>query len=99
MNKLYSYLGLCQKAGNLKSGTFQVEEAVKFGMAYLVLYSCDCSDNAKKKITNMCDYYEVKCHEIGTVDEISRAIGKECRKVCAVIDENMARLVEGQLTC
>ncbi|MCR4781941.1 MAG: ribosomal L7Ae/L30e/S12e/Gadd45 family protein [Lachnospiraceae bacterium] len=97
MSKLYSYLGLCQKAGKLKSGTFQVEESVKDGSAVLVLFSNEASDNAKKQITNMCKYYCVRCEQIGTVDEISRAIGKECRKVCAITDENMAALVAGQL--
>lgn len=97
MNKLYSYLGLCQKAGKLKSGTFQVEEAVKEGGAVLVLYSNEASNNSKKGFMDMCKYYEVKCVEIGGIDEISKAIGKECRVVLAITDENMAALVESQL--
>jgi ribosomal protein L7Ae-like RNA K-turn-binding protein len=97
MNKLYSYLGLCQKAGKLKSGNFQVEDAVKDGSAVLVLFSSEASENSKKGFVDMCKFYGVKYQEIGSIDEISKAIGKECRVVLAVTDENMAALVESQL--
>lgn len=94
MNKLYSCLGLCKKAGKLKSGSNKVEDAVKRGKAYLVIVSSDASDNTKKNFYNMCKYYDVKYVEIGNTDDLSRAIGKESVKVFCIIDFNMSKMVE-----
>lgn len=50
MNKLYSNLGLCQKAGKLKSGSFQVEDAIKSNKACFVIIAKDSGNNTKKEI-------------------------------------------------
>lgn len=90
-NRILSLLGLCMKAGKLKSGGFQVEEAVKLGRAWLVIIAGDASDNTVKKFDNMCSYYEVPCFRYGTKEELGRAIGKEERSVAAVCDEGFSK--------
>ena len=46
-------LGLATRSGNLVSGEFMTEKAVKGRKAFLVIVSREASDNTKKKFTNM----------------------------------------------
>ncbi len=50
MNKTLNMIGLCQKAGQIQSGEFSVETAIKAGHAHLVIIAENASDNTKKKI-------------------------------------------------
>lgn len=93
-NKVLSMLGLCMKAGKVKSGEFATTEAVKAGKAWLVMVAADASNNTKKEFTNMCTYYEVPCWEYGSKAELGRAIGKEERSSIAVCDEGFSKTLE-----
>ena len=90
-NRIYSLLGLCQKAGKLVSGEFSVENAIKSGKAYMVIVSTDASDNTKKKFKDKCDFYEVPIAEFGDKEGLGRAIGKEVRTSVAVTDAGFAK--------
>ena len=46
-NSIYFILGLCMKSGNLLSGEFQCEKAVKKNKAKLVIIAKDASLNTK----------------------------------------------------
>ncbi|MCR4673892.1 MAG: ribosomal L7Ae/L30e/S12e/Gadd45 family protein [Lachnospiraceae bacterium] len=89
-DKVLSMLGIAKKAGCLKAGTFQVEEAVKSQMAYLVIGAVDGSDRRKKDIENMCQYYETPYFFYGTKEELGKCIGKEFSALVAITDENLA---------
>ncbi len=97
MNKLYSNLGLCQKAGKLKNGSFQVEDAIKSNKACFVIIAKDSGNNTKKKFSDMCKFYNIKYVEAGSVDEISRAVGKELRAIVCITDFNLSKMVEKSL--
>lgn len=58
-DKVLSMLGLSAKAGNVASGEFSTEKAVKEGKAHLVIVAGDASDNTKKHFRDMCSFYEV----------------------------------------
>ena len=92
-NKLLSMLGLCTKAGKLKSGEFQTEASVKSGEAFLVIVAKDASDNTKKKFNDMCTFYETPIIEYRLKDELARVIGKEIRAMLAVCDEGFANSI------
>ena len=47
-DKVLSMLGIAAKSGNVVSGEFSTEKAVKTGQAYLVIVSVEASDNTKK---------------------------------------------------
>jgi ribosomal protein L7Ae-like RNA K-turn-binding protein len=86
-------LGLCTKAGKLKSGEFQTESSVKSGEAFLVIVAGDASDNTKKKFNDMCTFYETPIIEYGLKEEIAKAIGKDVRAMLAVCDEGFAKSI------
>ena len=96
-DKVLSMLGIAAKSGNVVSGEFSTEKAVKSGQAYLVIVSAEASENTKKSFFNMTDFYHVPCYCYGSKEELGRCIGKEFRASLAVIDENLAKAVENKL--
>jgi len=90
-NKIYSMLGLAQRAGRLVSGEFATEKSIKEGTACLVVIASDASDNTKKKFTNSCEFYKVAKVILGTKEELGHAIGKDIRSSLSVTDEGFAK--------
>lgn len=90
-------IGIAAKSGNVVSGEFATEKAVKSGKAYLVVVADDSSDNTKKHFTDMTDFYEVPIHFYGDKVTLARAIGKEFRASLAITDENLANAVMKKL--
>lgn len=96
-NKVLSYLGLAMKSGNLASGEFSTEKAVKEKKAYLVIVSEDASDNTKKMFTNMCTFYHVPIYFFSEKNQLGHAIGKQYRASLAILDRGLADVVRKQL--
>ena len=90
-------LGIAAKSGNVVSGEFSTEKAIKTGHAYLVIVSEEASANTNKMFTNMTDFYEVPMYVFGTKEELGRCIGKEFRASLAIVDENLANAVENKI--
>ncbi len=87
---ILSLLSITMKSGNIKSGEFQTEEAVKGGQAGLVIIAEDASDNTKKKFKDKCTYYNVPIFFCFTKEEMAHAIGKTDRSSVAVTDQGLA---------
>lgn len=94
--KLIGTLGISAKAGKVSSGEFATEQAVKKGKAFLVIVAEDASENTRKKFANMCEYYQVPFYVFSDRVSLGNAIGKEFRASLAVVDENLAKLIEKQ---
>jgi len=92
--KVYSYIGLCQKAGRLKSGEGACEAAISKGEAQLVLISEDASDNTKKKFSNKAKYYGADYYVKGLRADLSSAIGKANRPVVVITDRGLAEKIK-----
>uniref|UniRef100_UPI0040575948 L7Ae/L30e/S12e/Gadd45 family ribosomal protein n=1 Tax=Agathobacter sp. TaxID=2021311 RepID=UPI0040575948 len=90
-------LGIAAKSGNVVSGEFSTEKAVKSGKAYLVIVSEEASANTLKMFTNMTNFYEVPMQVFGTKEELGRYIGKQFRASLAITDENLANAVAAKL--
>ena len=90
-------LGIAAKSGNVVSGEFSTEKAIKSGRADLVVVSEEASENTTKMFENMTEFYEVPMYVFGTKDELGRCIGKEFRASLSIIDENLANAVEAKL--
>lgn len=96
-DRVLSGLSLAQKAGQIASGEFAVEKSVKEGSACLVIVAGDASDNTKKKMTNMTDFYEVPLYFYADKDNLGRCIGKEYRSMVSVKDPGFAKSIRKQL--
>jgi len=97
--KVYSYIGLCQKAGRLKSGEGACVAAISKGEAQLVLISEDASDNTKKRFTNKAEYYGAPCYIKGLRADLSSAIGKANRPVVVITDRGLAEKIREFVEC
>ncbi len=92
--KIYSLLGLCQKAGKLSSGEFAVENSIKGGKAAFVIISSDASKNTAEKFRNKCKYYGVPMAVFGDKEHLGHAIGKEVRTSIAITDNGFAKTLQ-----
>ncbi|MCT4598749.1 MAG: ribosomal L7Ae/L30e/S12e/Gadd45 family protein [Vallitalea sp.] len=95
--KVYSLLGLCQRASRLVSGEALTEKAVKDKTAKLVIIATDSSDNTKKLFNNICYTHNVKLIEFGTKEELGNALGKPIRASIAVTDEGFVKSIEKKI--
>ena len=95
--KVLSYIGLGTKAGNIVSGEFATEKAVKSNNAYLVIVAEDASDNTKKMFNNMCSFYQVPIFFFGDKRELGHSMGKEFRASLAFLDKGLAKATCKQL--
>jgi len=93
ISKVLSMLGIAAKSGNIASGEFSTENAVRGGKAFLVVLANDASDNTKKKFQNMCTFYEVPIMIYCEKELLGHCIGKEFRASLAVTNEKLANAV------
>lgn len=92
--KAYSYIGLAQKAGRLKSGEGACENTIAKGGAQLVIISEDASENTIKKFSNKAKYYKVEYYVKGPRRDLSSAIGKANRPVVVITDRGLAEKIK-----
>ncbi len=96
-DRALSMLGLATRSGNVASGGFATEQAIKRGKARLVIVAGDASDNTKKKFRNMCDFYRTPCVCYSDREALGHAMGKEDRACLAVTDEGLANSIRKHL--
>ena len=97
-DKVLSMIGIAARAGNIASGEFSTEKAVKGGKAYLVVVAKDASQNTKKHFSDMCSYRQIPLFEYADKKRLGNCIGKEYRASLAVTDENLAEAISKRLT-
>lgn len=95
--KIYSYIGLAQKAGKLAAGEFLTEKAIKEGKAELILLAEEASANTRKKFIDSGTYYSVPVYLLGSKEKLGHAMGKEFRASAAVLDKGLAAAIMKQL--
>lgn len=91
--KVLGTLGLAMKAGDVVSGEFMTEKAIRDGVAQLVIVAEDASANTKKNFADSCHFYRVPYVEFGDKDLLGNAIGKRFRASLAVTDKGFAKSI------
>ena len=89
-DKVLSLIGLCKKAGKLKSGEFSVEEIIKVRKAKLVLVALDASENTKKKYKDMCSYRNIPIYFYSDKATLGKWMGSEERAAVGITDDGFA---------
>ena len=93
IRKVLGSLGLAMKAGDVVSGEFMTEKAIREGIARLVIVAKDASGNTKKKFADSCHFYHVPYVEFGDKEMLGKAIGKEFRASVAVTNSGFAKAI------
>ena len=91
MNNFYGFLGICAKAGAVCSGAFAVEKLIKSNKAKLVIVANDASQNTKSDYIKLCNGYETEIRFFGSIEFLSKAIGKENRVALAITDDKFSQ--------
>lgn len=97
VNKVYSLMGLAEKAGKVVSGEFSTEKAVKSKKACLVILASDASGNTRKHFSDMCAYRNIALCIYGNKEELGHAIGKEMRASFAVTEKGFADAIRKRI--
>ncbi|MBO6158651.1 MAG: ribosomal L7Ae/L30e/S12e/Gadd45 family protein [Firmicutes bacterium] len=99
--RVLELLGLCRKAGLLKSGEEGCEQAVKAsgkGQVPLILLSSDASYRTVKKFQDKCSFYHVPHAVVPfTKEEIGTSLGLSPRSVLAVMEPGLQTLIQKAL--
>lgn len=88
--RVMGLLGLATRAGKIYCGTEAVTESIEKHKAKLVIIATDSSEKTKSNFQYLCNEKTVPVIEYSTIEEISKAIGKENKAVLSVKDRNFA---------
>ena len=82
-------MGIATKAGKVAFGTEAVTELIEKKKAKLVVIAEDASDKSKENITYLCKKNQIPIAVFGTIEIISKAIGKPNKAVISIKDKNL----------
>ncbi len=97
-DRILSTLGLCKKAGFLKSGDQAVMDAVKEHKALLVIIAENASDNTKKRFKDKCSFRNIPCFTYSEKEQLGKALGSGEKAVVAVTDKGFSESITKILT-
>lgn len=92
-NKIFGLLGLATKAGKIAFGTEACIDVIDRNKAKLVIVAKDASDRTKLNFKNLCQKKKVPVYEIGTIEELSKSIGKDNKAVIVIKDINFSNAI------
>ncbi|MBP3907210.1 MAG: ribosomal L7Ae/L30e/S12e/Gadd45 family protein [Peptostreptococcaceae bacterium] len=91
--KIYSFLGLAQRAGKLVSGDDSTMLDIKKNKVNLVIVADDASNNTKKLFKDKTSFRNITCVTYSTKLQLGLAIGKAPRAVLGIKDANFANKI------
>jgi ribosomal protein L7Ae-like RNA K-turn-binding protein len=91
IDKVYTFIGLIQKSGNLSSGSDAVEMDIKKNKCKLLIISIDASENTKEKFEKLAKQHNICYVYFGNKADFGFAIGKPDRTVLSIKDQNFSK--------
>ena len=98
INKTLGLLGISAKAGKIISGTDIVLENIKKKKVKLIILAKDCSEKTKNNIKLISYKYKIPFKEFGTIEENSKAIGKNNRAIIGILDNKLATAILNKIS-
>ena len=86
-------LGLAKRAGKIIDGEGRVLASFQSQKPLLIFLASDAGANIQKKIQDKAAYYQVPLITDFTTDELSKAIGKNNRKVLALNEASFIKQI------
>lgn len=93
-SKVLGLLGLSAKAGKVCFGRDACIDLIEKKKIKLVIVAMDASDRTKKDIKFICDNNGTKICFYGTIEVLSKAIGKSNKAIIGIKEENFAKQIE-----
>ena len=94
MQKILNLLGLATRARKIITGEDFCLDGIRNGHVKYLFLASDAGVNTTKRITDKANYYNVLVDNRFSSIELSKAIGKENRKVVGITDEGFAKKIK-----
>ena len=88
--KVLSYMGLCSKAGKLRSGTNTCLFEMEKGSVKLLIVAGDLAENSAEKLLIKAEKLGVESRRYGLSDDLGKASGRYGAGVFGITDDNFA---------
>lgn len=92
--KILGLLGLCTKAGDICFGTDACIDLILRKKVKLIIVAQDAAERTKRNLEFVCKENDIKIIFLGTIEEISKAIGKDNKAVIGIKNKNFALEIE-----
>lgn len=92
-DKILGLIGLAMKAGKVSFGADSVEETIEKGKVKLVILSEESSERTKTKFEELCKKSEIPLIIYGSIENLSKAIGKNNKTVIGIKDVNLSKSI------
>ena len=93
-NKILGLIGLAARARNVAYGADSVEAEIKKKKVKLIIVADLASDRTKEKFQKLSIEFKIPIIIDGTIEEISKAIGKENKAIIGIKDINISKQIE-----
>ena len=93
-NKILGLIGLAARARKVCYGADSVETELKKKKTYLIIVAEDSSDRTKNKFIKLCGELNVPIIIAGSIDEISKAIGKSNKAIIGIEEINLSNEIQ-----
>jgi len=93
LQKIFSMIGLAQKAGQVSAGTMAARSSLLRMKAYLLIMSCDISENTRESLISLCKKRKVPWINLGNKFELGTSVGKAYRVALTINEPGMANSI------
>ena len=90
MDKTLGLIGISTKAGKVAFGTEQVLDSIQKNKVKLVIVAKDASKRTIDKFELLCKKQNIKFVIYGSIELLSKAIGKQNKAIIAIRDNNLS---------
>ena len=92
--KILGLVGLSARARKISFGADSVELQSKKGKVKLIIVAQDSSTRTKDKFIEISEKYKIPIIIIGTIEELSKAIGKNNKAIIGIEDINLSNEIQ-----
>lgn len=93
MEKMYRYLGLARRGGNLVSGYNTCISKINDKKIKLLVIASDAADNTKSKFIELAEKNNIPYRVWGIKEDLANAIGMSDRSVLGITDEKFSEVM------
>lgn len=93
-NKILGLIGFAARARKIAFGADSVEIQVRKKKINLIIIATDSSERTKSKFGTLSNQYNIPIMAIGTIEELSKAIGKSNKAILGIQDINLSNEIQ-----
>ena len=92
--KILGLMGFAARARKIAFGADSVENEIKKKKVNLIIIAEDASQRSKDKFIKLSEEYNIPIIIGGTIEEISKAIGKSNKAIIGIEEKNLSKEIQ-----